>query len=381
MEQIQMLVVQQQTKQQTDKTFEQILRDFKMAKPYGRKTNRNRNTYRVKTLIEGLEKQPDRSINSLDLTYCKLSDYHLAMVVQAFLKKSTKTAIVALVGNEVSTLTIKALCSSPLSFGTLLISVKELSQPAFTLFIEALKSPLCELESLEFRGTHLLKPNFAPNMASVLRVNQTLKILDLTYCELGENGVKEFDKSCFHHLEEIRFGDDFEAFSPNVFKNLLDGMSESHGIERCRFNYHKIGNTSARLIGSFIGKKANLKTLVLPFAKIDDDALKCIFQGIANCAGFQDLVFKQGIYNFQSRVEDLCAIIRGHPSLINATVGGHLGTHNNLALMREIERSHDPTSKILSALCSVRIIPRVGQMATIKQLPNDCYIRLKGFLI
>jgi hypothetical protein len=336
---------------------------------------RELNPVHIQNLVEAVKNLPETLVHDLDLGNCRLPDRHVAKLTKCFLKKLTPTTSVNLHGNDIGTSTMKILCSSQLRFRRLSISCNKTTPAAFDILINALKESSCQLQELKLVGTLLPKRNFAAMIASALKENQSLNVLDLSECALGEDGIKELDKTCFCNLKDFSLGAHCEGLSRSVLSDLLEALLDSKTLQQCRFD--GIGNNSAVLLSTFIGK-SKLKQLRLTYPNLDHNGIKCIFQGISNCAEFQSLTLFKAYNSQKYTVSDLCAIISSHPSLVQVELGYY---QNNQVIKRCIEISQHPTSKALSALCSIRLIPRIGRMATIKDLPNDCYVRLKAFLI
>ncbi|KAM3918082.1 NACHT, LRR and PYD domains-containing protein 12-like [Leptodactylus fuscus] len=124
----------------------------------------------------------NRSLKKLDLSYNCLSGPHFSDLMAALSSPACRIQELRLAGNHLSDTSCTQLASvirNNRSLKILGLSYNRLSGPHFSDLMAALSSPDCRIEELQL-GNNDLPVTSCTQLASVIRNNQSLKILDLS---------------------------------------------------------------------------------------------------------------------------------------------------------------------------------------------------------
>ncbi|XP_040282513.1 NACHT, LRR and PYD domains-containing protein 12-like isoform X1 [Bufo bufo] len=180
----------------------------------------------------------NQSLKILDLSGNRLSGPHFGDLMEALSSPAGRIETLQLAGNDLedtSCIQLASVIRNNRSLKTLDLSGNRLSGPHFGDLMEALSSPACRIETLEL-GCNGLEDTSCIQLASVIRNNPSLKILDLS----------------LNRLSGPHFSDLMEALS-----------SPACRIETLRLASNRLPDTSCIQLASVIRNNQSLKTLDL----------------------------------------------------------------------------------------------------------------------
>ncbi|XP_044139444.1 NACHT, LRR and PYD domains-containing protein 3-like isoform X5 [Bufo gargarizans] len=180
----------------------------------------------------------NQSLKILDLSGNRLSGPHFGDLMEALSSPACRIETLQLGDNDLpdtSCIQLASVIRNNQSLKILDLSGNRLSGPHFGDLMEALSSPACRIETLQLGGNDLPDTSCI-QLASVIRNNQSLKILDLTY----------------NPLSGPHFGDLMAALS-----------SPACRIETLLLADNRLPDTSCIQLASVIRNNRSLKTLDL----------------------------------------------------------------------------------------------------------------------
>ncbi|XP_044139443.1 NACHT, LRR and PYD domains-containing protein 12-like isoform X4 [Bufo gargarizans] len=180
----------------------------------------------------------NQSLKILDLTGNRLSGPHFSDLTEALSSPACRIETLQLGDNDLpdtSCIQLASVIRNNQSLKILDLSGNRLSGPHFGDLMEALSSPACRIETLQL-GDNDLPDTSCIQLASVIRNNQSLKILDLSG----------------NRLSGPHFGDLMEALS-----------SPACRIETLQLADNRLPDTSCIQLASVIRNNRSLKTLDL----------------------------------------------------------------------------------------------------------------------
>ncbi|XP_075139673.1 NACHT, LRR and PYD domains-containing protein 12-like [Leptodactylus fuscus] len=237
----------------------------------------------------------NQSLKILDLSDNFLSGPHFSDLMAALSSPACRIEELHLGDNNLPDTSCTQLASvirNNQSLKILHLSNNRLSGPHFSDLMAALSSPACKIETLQLASNYL--PDTAcAQLASVIRNNQSLKIIDLTNnclsgphfsdlmaalsspacrieeLHLGNNNLP--DTSCIHLASVIRNNQSLKilvlsrnSLSGPHFSNLMAALSSPDcRIEELHLAYNDLPDTSCTQLASVIRNNQSLKTLDL----------------------------------------------------------------------------------------------------------------------
>ncbi|XP_044142930.1 NACHT, LRR and PYD domains-containing protein 12-like isoform X2 [Bufo gargarizans] len=232
----------------------------------------------------------NQSLKILDLSGNRLSGPHFSDLMEALSSPACRIEELLLVGNDLpdtSCIQLASVIRNNQSLKILDLSVNRLSGPHFSDLMAALSSPACRIETLLLGGNHLPDTSCI-QLASVIRNNQSLKILDLSGIDLS---------------------------GPH-FSDLMAALSSpACRIETLRLGHNDLPDTSCIQLASVIRNNPSLKILDLSNNRLSGPDFSDLMAALSSPAGRIETLRLGFIDLPDTSCIQLASVIRNNPSL------------------------------------------------------------------
>jgi len=246
--------------------------------------------------------------------------------------------------------------------------------------------PKTSLESISFVQNKITSEGVKSFAKTLSTYCSSLQLLDFSRNNIGEEGVLALAEALpFIKLTSLRL--DGVGMTNRAFQALCEaimqqkrnlGGNNGH-VKNLFFGNNSLDVDSMRVLSKTL-ENSGLEKLMMNSCSISDEGLMNLLEGVNNSRSLDEMDLRKNRITDSASLA-LCDAVKTHRTMKMVCLMDTPTTENTRKLIENQIRSlHSARAKTMTALCSIKVVPRFGQMSSLQALPVEL-IRAVGSML